>query len=167
MISIIVPALNEQDTLGACIEALLKQEGLSVPYEIIVVDDGSIDALPRSWPGCSVTSGSRCPCPERCVRRIRMSAHQPAVASSFRLVSGPGRGAGAARNLGASEARGDLLLFTDADCRPVPWLGRGARAGAVDDGCGRRRRRSAHRPDEGAAPVRASRIRREAGAAEQ
>ncbi|MBC7225544.1 MAG: glycosyltransferase, partial [Anaerolineae bacterium] len=35
----------------------------------------------------------------------------------------PPRGAPAARNLGAHHARGGILCFTDADCRPAPdWL---------------------------------------------
>jgi GT2 family glycosyltransferase len=39
------------------------------------------------------------------------------------LLSQPNAGPGAARNLGASQARGDFLAFTDDDCRPQPgWL---------------------------------------------
>ncbi len=62
--------------------------------EIIVVDDGSRD-----------------------VTRA-MVARFPA-----RLITQARRGPAAARNLGAREARGEMLLFTDADCVPAPnWI---------------------------------------------
>ena len=37
MVSIIVPARNEEACLGTCLESLAAQTG--VPFEIIVVDD--------------------------------------------------------------------------------------------------------------------------------
>jgi glycosyltransferase involved in cell wall biosynthesis len=44
--------------------------------------------------------------------------------SGYRLtvLQQPQRGAGSARNLGASEARGDLLVFLDDDVEPLPGL---------------------------------------------
>ncbi|MFN7974529.1 MAG: glycosyltransferase [Acidobacteriota bacterium] len=40
-----------------------------------------------------------------------------------RVLTQPNRGPAAARNLGAGHARGDILVFLDADCRPAPgWL---------------------------------------------
>jgi glycosyltransferase involved in cell wall biosynthesis len=41
VVSIIVPARNEEATLAACLESLVAQTG--IPYEIIVVDDDSTD----------------------------------------------------------------------------------------------------------------------------
>ena len=43
MISVIVPACNAEDTLGACLDALESQTVARDRYEIIVVDDGSTD----------------------------------------------------------------------------------------------------------------------------
>jgi cellulose synthase/poly-beta-1,6-N-acetylglucosamine synthase-like glycosyltransferase len=63
-------------------------------YEVIVVDDGSAD-------------------------------DPAAVASQYgvMVVRQDHAGAGAARNRGAQEARGAILLFTDADCEPLPdWI---------------------------------------------
>jgi glycosyltransferase involved in cell wall biosynthesis len=46
-----------------------------------------------------------------------------------RLLHSPGRGSYAARNHGATAARGQWLAFTDADCLPEPgWLGAFAEA---------------------------------------
>lgn len=90
-LSIIVPAYNAAGTLADCLAALTAQHGLPAETEIILVDDGSTDAT-------------------------------AAVAESFavRVVRQPHRGAAAARNAGVAAARGEVILFTDADCRPSP-----------------------------------------------
>ena len=96
MITVIVPAYNAQDTLGDCLSALEAQSIDRDCYEIILVDDGSTDRTPQI-------------------------AQQHQVAVLTQANSGPA----AARNLGAAAARGELLLFTDADCAPSPdWIER-------------------------------------------
>lgn len=99
MISVIVPAKDAAGTLGACLESLLAQEELAVETEIIVVDDGSTDNTAEIAEGFGV-----------------------------RVVRQANAGRSAARNAGASLARGELLAFTDADCTPAPdWLHHQAR----------------------------------------
>lgn len=94
MISVIVPAFNVASTLGACLDALLAQTMARDAYEIIVVDDGSTDAT----------------------RAI-------AEARGVRVIAQPNAGAGAARNAGANAARGDIIVFLDADSIPdARWL---------------------------------------------
>jgi len=89
-VSVIVPARNEEACLGACLQSLASQAGVS--FEIIVVDDGSTDRTPetaRSFHGVPVVSPGPLP---------------------------PGwTGKNNALVAGAKEARGEWLLFTDAD----------------------------------------------------
>lgn len=94
MISVIVPAYNAADTIGECLDALLDQTLPRSDYEVIVVDDGSDDNTREIIDRYDVTVMSQ-------------------------LNDGPG----AARNLGVRHARGELVLFTDADCAPAPnWV---------------------------------------------
>ncbi len=94
MISVIIPAHDAQETLGECLAALKAQTLDRDQYEILVVDDGSAD-------------------------RTAEIARQHAV----RLIQQPKVGPAAARNRGAKAARGEILLFTDADCEPAPdWI---------------------------------------------
>jgi GT2 family glycosyltransferase len=87
LVSVIVPTRNRSELLGEAVSSVLAQEG--VDLELIVVDDASSDATP------SVLAGFG--------DRIRV----------FRSERNIERGA--ARNLGAREARGCLLAFLDSD----------------------------------------------------
>ncbi|RME40159.1 MAG: glycosyltransferase family 2 protein, partial [Deltaproteobacteria bacterium] len=101
-ISVIIPCLNAAATLERCLDALEHQTKL--PFEVIVGDNGSRD-------------GSL----EIVERRMRESA------LPLRLVHAARRGAAAARNAAAAQAKGDWLAFTDSDCIPEPaWLATGA-----------------------------------------
>jgi glycosyltransferase involved in cell wall biosynthesis len=92
--SIIIPTFNGANRIGGCLDALMPQvTGQNV--EILVVDDGSTDHL------------------------AEVVGRYPGV----RLISQANAGPAAARNRGASEARGTILLFTDDDCVPMlNWL---------------------------------------------
>jgi cellulose synthase/poly-beta-1,6-N-acetylglucosamine synthase-like glycosyltransferase len=89
MISFIVPAYNEELELPSTIKAIRNAaEDAGQPYEIIVVDDASSDATAE----VSTKLGAR-------------------------IISINRRQIAAARNAGARAARGDILLFVDADTR--------------------------------------------------
>lgn len=89
--SVIIAAYNEGATLGAQLEALSGGHSAQ-PFEILVCDNGSTDgtaALVRD-----------------------MAAAMPGL----RLIDAAARrGPGAARNIGAAQARGKVLLFCDGD----------------------------------------------------
>ncbi|WP_159448833.1 glycosyltransferase family 2 protein [Demequina sp. NBRC 110053] len=90
-ISVIIPAYNAEATLGEQLDAMLRQD-CGEPFEVVVSDNGSTDgtaALVNRYGGSLPH-----------LRRVDSSAR---------------RGPGAARNVGAAAASGDLLLFCDAD----------------------------------------------------
>ena len=94
-VSVIVPARNEEASLRACLESLMAQAGL--PFEVIVVDDQSTDRtreIALSFPGVRVIDASPLP---------------------------PGwTGKNHAVTCGARVAKGEWLLFTDADTVHLP-----------------------------------------------
>jgi glycosyltransferase involved in cell wall biosynthesis len=99
LISVVVPVRNGMPWVEHQLLALSTQE-VPVEWEIIVADNGSGDDT-RS-----------------CVERL--SARHPRI---HLVDASAGRGAAAARNLGARTARGGLLAFCDADDRVRPgWL---------------------------------------------
>jgi len=89
MISVIIPTYNEEKVLSDCIESLGFQT--LTDFEIIVVDDGSTD---NTW---------------QLLSEIRNSKFE------IRKLRAKHVGAGAARNLGAGHANGEILVFVDAD----------------------------------------------------
>lgn len=91
-LTIVVPVYNAAAYLPCCLEQLQDQGFACNEYEIVLVDDGSIDGSARL---CDELA--------RNVDQVR-AVHQP-----------ENGGAGAARNRGIWEARGDYLYFFDAD----------------------------------------------------
>jgi len=101
VVSVIIPARNEEAGLGTCLESLVAQAG--VDFEVIVVDDNSTDRT----------------------REIAASFPKVRVIDAAPLLSG-WTGKNNAVATGARLARGQWLLFTDADT--VHVLGSLARA---------------------------------------
>ncbi|WXG41317.1 MAG: glycosyltransferase [Candidatus Freyarchaeum deiterrae] len=85
-VSIIIPTLNEERYLPDCINSISNQTLPRNMYEIIVADSHSSDRTPE-------------------------------IAKKYadHLLNVPREGAGAARNEGAKIAKGEILLFLDAD----------------------------------------------------
>lgn len=96
-VSVVIPAYNAAGTIDLCLQALEKQSVPAHTYEVIVVDDGSTDQTPAL-----------------------VRAHP-----NVRMYTQANAGPAAARNFGAKQARGEIILFTDADCAPeVRWIER-------------------------------------------
>jgi hypothetical protein len=114
MLSIVIPAYNEERAIGAVLERMRAvgpalQEAGFTDWEVIVVDDGSRD------------------------RTAEIVSAYPEV----RLIRHPvNRGYGAALKTGFAHARGEWLAFLDADAtyppESLPDLYRAARASGAD-----------------------------------
>ena len=88
-VSVIIPVYNEENYIGHCLWSL-KEQSLR-PLEVIVVDDGSTDKL------------------SEVVSNLRSQI------SNLRFYRQRHSGPAKARNLGARKARGEILVFADAD----------------------------------------------------
>ena len=93
-VSVVVASYNGERTLNACLNSL---EELDYPdFEVILVDDGSNDATPEI---------------ARLHPKARYLRHQKNL------------GLSAARNTGIAAATGEIVAFTDSDCRADEnWL---------------------------------------------
>jgi cellulose synthase/poly-beta-1,6-N-acetylglucosamine synthase-like glycosyltransferase len=93
-ISVVIPAYNAAATIENCLIALMQQTVPRTEYEVIVVDDGSTD-----------------------------QTGEVARRHGALVLKQPNSGPAVARNKGIAAARGDIVLFTDADCAPAPdWV---------------------------------------------
>ena len=88
-ISIIVPVYKAENVLAKCVDSVLAQT--FADWELLLIDDGSPD-------------GSGALCDDYAGQDDRVRAFHK-----------PNGGVSSARNLGMEEARGDLILFIDAD----------------------------------------------------
>ncbi|MBI4401956.1 MAG: glycosyltransferase [Nitrospirae bacterium] len=95
-VSVVIPVYNGRETIRSCVESLLRQAKDVDSIEVIAVDDASTDGT------LSVLSQY----------------------GSVRVLTQPRNlGPAVARNRGAAEATGELVLFTDADCIPSDnWI---------------------------------------------
>ncbi|MCD6304326.1 MAG: glycosyltransferase family 2 protein [Planctomycetes bacterium] len=96
MVSIVIPAYNEERYLGRCLAALARQTCPAGLFEVIVVDNGSTDGTAEI-------------------------AHRYGA----RVVFEPRKGVARARQAGFSAARGEVIASTDADTVVPPfWVAR-------------------------------------------
>jgi len=92
MISVVIPAINEEQTVGDVVRGVkgaLAAGGM--PAEVIVVDGGSTDATVRQ-----------------------------AQVAGARVITRPGLGKGLCVREGMVQARGDILVLMDSDGQDVP-----------------------------------------------
>ncbi len=93
LVSVVIPAYNEEQYLPACLRALAEQKD-APPYEVIVVDNASTD-----------------------------STADIARQYGARVISEARKGVSFARQAGFEAARGEIIASTDADTRVTPyWL---------------------------------------------
>ncbi len=95
--SIILATYNRKELLRTCLRCIDAQDYPYTDFEVIVVDDGSTDGsleMAQAWSA-----------PYR-----------------LRCLSAGHQGIGPARNLGVSEAAGDVVIFIDDDAFVTPWF---------------------------------------------
>ena len=95
MISVIIPSHNRRILLQQVLDTLAEQTFPADQFEVIVVLDG---------------------CTDESIDMLRKRS----VPFSLHVIEQEPMGASAARNHGAKEAAGDLLIFLDDDIVPVP-----------------------------------------------
>ncbi|MBQ7528437.1 glycosyltransferase [bacterium] len=95
-ISVVIPTYNRADKLKEVLPTLLRQTFPQEDYEILLCDSGSTDGT------------------EELVKGLN--------APNLRFLPGPNLGRSGARNRGIDEAKGEIILFTDADILADPQL---------------------------------------------
>jgi biofilm PGA synthesis N-glycosyltransferase PgaC len=103
-VSVVIPVRNEEANIGKLLQDLAAQHYPADLFEVLIVDDGSTDS----------TAG-------------QVQAFLPGAPFSLRYLDlaawGGGTGKKQAVTAGIGQARGELLAFTDGDCRLQPaWL---------------------------------------------
>ncbi len=92
LVSIVIPAYNEEKGVSKTIESVLKQD--YSPFEVLVVDNNSTD-----------------------------NTKEVAREFGVRVLSEKNKGVAHARQLGFTEAKGDIIISTDADTiHPKNWI---------------------------------------------
>ena len=89
LITVIVPVYNGESTISSCIDSITSQSYSNI--EVIIVDDGSTDGTAALIDGVQAADA-----------RVK----------AIHIANG---GVSAARNLALSQARGEYVLFVDAD----------------------------------------------------
>jgi len=88
-ISIVIPTYNELNVLLECLKSLESQDISN--FEVIIVDDGSIDDT------------------------IKLASDFRSKNYTLEVIKQDHKGPGSARNLGSKKAKGEILVFVDAD----------------------------------------------------
>jgi len=106
-VTVIVPVYEDLERLRLCLRLIAAQDYPRELIDVIVVDNAS---------------------------RTDLRPALPVGDSRFRLIREEKKGSYAARNAGLALATGELVAFTDADCRPRPqWLSAAVAALTVAD----------------------------------
>ena len=85
LVSIVIPTYNEEKDIGKCLSSLKEQSYKKI--EIVLVDDGSTDKTLEI------------------VKKFK----------GIKVIKGEHKGTAFSRNLGAKQAKGEILVFIDAD----------------------------------------------------
>lgn len=97
MVSVVIPAYNEEELIGKCLDSLVAQK-TTEQFEVVLVDNNSTDNTSKIAEG-----------------------YQGKL--NLRIILEKEKGRGIARFVGFQQARGDIILSTDADTVvPPDWI---------------------------------------------
>jgi GT2 family glycosyltransferase len=96
--SVVIPTFRRRPTLERVLDAWERQEPSDLPFEVVVVDDGSGDGTAEL------------------LAQVRPRRYR------FRFASQENGGPARARNRALAMARGEIVLFTGDDIEPAPDL---------------------------------------------
>lgn len=99
LVSIIIPARNEEDTISECLISLTKQDYSREYIEVIVVDDHSTDRT------AEIVRNFAAEYPAYSIQLIQLTSESGSIAYKKRAIS-----------CAVSIAKGDIIITTDADC---------------------------------------------------
>lgn len=104
--SVVIPAFNKKEGLKFVLNNFFKQDYPKSKYEIIVIDDGSNDktlqSIKKIKPSCNF-------------KYFYWPRKRIASGGNFKKWAKFYNRAGLARNIGINHARGEIILFNDAD----------------------------------------------------
>jgi glycosyltransferase involved in cell wall biosynthesis len=104
VISVVVPVFNHSHTLCACVASILRQQ-INLPnnpLEIIIVNDGSTDNFSQV--------------------SKEILKNDLAKSKVVKIINQENKGAPAARNNGFKVAKGEFVIFVDADTICYPYM---------------------------------------------
>ena len=99
LVSVIIPAKDEEDTIGDCVQSILNQSYQSL--EVLVIDDRSADGTAKVVRAIAARDPR--------VRLVKVKELPPGWTGKTNALAA-----------GVREARGDWFLFIDSDTRHVP-----------------------------------------------
>src|SRR5205085_4286409 len=95
--SIVIPTFNRAALIGDCLDALGRQQSAPLPFEIVVVDDGSTDGT-----------------------ELEVRKRQAKLGVTVRYFRQMNAGPGVARNNGVKVSSGELIVFLGDDIIVYP-----------------------------------------------
>jgi glycosyltransferase involved in cell wall biosynthesis len=98
-LSVVIPTYNRKRVLRQCLQALANQTVTPESFEVLVVDDGSMDGTLEA-----------------------LATWERTLPYALRPLSQPNQGPAAARNRGLTQARGTWTLFLGDDILATPHL---------------------------------------------
>lgn len=89
-LSFVIPAYNAETTIQQCLDSILQQDHANIPFEVIIINDGSTD-------------------------QTESILQEYADNKEVQVISTSNHGVSHARNLGIEKATGDYFAFIDGD----------------------------------------------------